>query len=138
MLYIVALQKTRECVNLAISVRGRKGKPMSDFAKDTNVPTNDCISRRLAIDAIRAMQTYKLFAGDNMLLVDQAEAQKKLMVLLPAEPQRKKGKWKHIGGDEWCCSQCGYIVTTDGSWEHPKDIGKLFCEHCGADMRGSE
>ena len=48
------------------------------------------------------------------------------------------GEWKHIGGDEWCCSLCGYIVTTDGSWEHPKDIGKLFCEHCGADMRGSE
>lgn len=26
---------------------------MSDFAKDTNVPTNDCISRQAAIDAIK-------------------------------------------------------------------------------------
>ena len=31
----------------------RKGEPMSDFAEDTNVPTNDCISRQSAIDAIR-------------------------------------------------------------------------------------
>lgn len=30
----------------------RKGEPMSDFAKDTNVPTNDCISRQAAIDAL--------------------------------------------------------------------------------------
>ena len=40
MLYIVAIQKTRECVNLAISVRGRKGKPMSDLIE----PTGGCIT----------------------------------------------------------------------------------------------
>ena len=27
-------------------------RPMSDFAKDTNVPTNDCISRQAAIDVV--------------------------------------------------------------------------------------
>jgi hypothetical protein len=31
----------------------RKGEPMSDFAKDANVPANDCISRQAAIDMCR-------------------------------------------------------------------------------------
>lgn len=42
---------------------------------------NDLISRQAAIDAIRAMQTYKLFAGDDLILVDQAGAQTELMML---------------------------------------------------------
>ena len=46
----------------------------------------DCISRQAAIDALRAMQTYKLFAGDDMLLIDQAGAQTELMLLPPAPP----------------------------------------------------
>ena len=46
---------------------------------------DDLISRQEAIDAIRAMQTYKLFAGDDMLLIDQAGAQTELMLLPPAQ-----------------------------------------------------
>ena len=42
---------------------------------------DDTISRQQAIDALRAMQTYKLFAGDDMLLIDQAGAQTELMLL---------------------------------------------------------
>lgn len=41
-------------------------------------------------------------------------------------------EWIHIGGDEWCCSECGNVISTEGSWEKP--TGK-FCEECGADMR---
>ena len=41
-------------------------------------------------------------------------------------------EWRHIGGDEWCCSECGNVISTEGSWEKP--TGK-FCEECGADMR---
>ena len=40
----------------------------------------------MAIEALRAMQTYKLFAGDDMLLIDQAGAQTELMMLPPAQP----------------------------------------------------
>lgn len=29
------------------------------------------------------------------------------------------GRWKHLGGDEWCCSACGFVITTEGSWEKP-------------------
>lgn len=40
-------------------------------------------------------------------------------------------KWVHLGGDEWCCSSCGNVIHTDGSWEKP---GKKYCEECGAKM----
>ena len=42
------------------------------------------------------------------------------------------GEWRHLGGDEWGCTECGHVITTEGSWEKPT---KKFCEECGADMR---
>ena len=48
----------------------------------------------------------------------------------------RHGKWKHLSGDEWICNQCGFVLSTEGSWEHPlTECEKYFCEHCGADMR---
>lgn len=55
-----------------------------------NVSDGDLISRKAAIDALRAMQTYKLFAGDDLLLIDQAGAQTELMMLPSAQPERKR------------------------------------------------
>lgn len=49
--------------------------------------------------------------------------------------ERPKGRWVHLGGDEWCCSNCGHVIFTEGSWEKPTT---KFCEECGADMRESE
>ena len=46
--------------------------------------------------------------------------------------ERKTGKWVHLGGDEWCCDKCGFVITTEGSWEHPHDIGAKYCQNCGA------
>ena len=40
-------------------------------------------------------------------------------------------KWVHLGGDEWCCSSCGNVIYTEGSWEKPE---KKYCEECGAKM----
>lgn len=54
------------------------------------------------------------------------------------QPERKKGEWEHINGDEWMCSECGNVIFTEGSWEHPLERGKYYCENCGADMRGAE
>jgi hypothetical protein len=48
---------------------------------------DDLISRAAAIDALRAMQTYKLFAGDDMLLIDREGAQTELMLLPSAQPE---------------------------------------------------
>ena len=43
------------------------------------------------------------------------------------------GRWVHLGGDEWCCSACGFVITTEGSWDKPT---KKYCEDCGAMMDG--
>lgn len=43
----------------------------------------------------------------------------------------RHGEWCHIDGDEWCCSYCGHIVSTEGSWEKP---AKKYCSECGAKM----
>ena len=43
------------------------------------------------------------------------------------------GRWVHLGGDEWCCSACGFVITTEGSWDKPT---KKYCEDCGAKMDG--
>ena len=48
---------------------------------------SDLIDRQQAIDALRKMQTYKLFSGDDMLLIDQAGAQTELMLLPSAQPE---------------------------------------------------
>lgn len=42
-------------------------------------------------------------------------------------------RWAHIGGDEWCCPVCGFVITTEGSWDKPD---KKYCENCGAKMDG--
>ena len=41
------------------------------------------------------------------------------------------GWWAHLGGDEWCCSACNFVITTEGSWDKPT---KKYCENCGAKM----
>lgn len=45
------------------------------------------------------------------------------------------GRWAHLGGDEWCCPVCGFVVTTEGSWDKP---AKKYCEDCGAKMDGGD
>ena len=45
------------------------------------------------------------------------------------------GRWEHLGGDEWCCTVCGFVITTEGSWDKPT---KKYCEDCGAKMDGGD
>lgn len=42
-------------------------------------------------------------------------------------------QWVHLGGDEWFCSACGFVISTEGSWEKPT---QKYCEDCGAKMEG--
>ena len=107
---------------------------------------NDLISRQQAIEAVRAMQTYKMFAGDDSLLVDQAGVQTELMMLPSIQPERKTGRWiptySDCGPDVWVvwkCSDCGYVRKK--GWKQTsagEEPDALFCEMCGADMRGGE
>ena len=99
---------------------------------------DDLISRQAALETIRTMQTYKLFAGDDMLLIDQAKAQTELMMLPSAEPERKPGRWipTASGKGRHECSRCHEYAPCyqDGS-EHLS----TFCVLCGAKMeRGEE
>lgn len=45
------------------------------------------------------------------------------------------GEWSHLGGDEWCCTNCGNVIHTEGSWERPE---QKYCEECGAKMNGGK
>jgi len=44
-------------------------------------------------------------------------------------------RWAHLGGDEWCCPVCGFVITTEGSWDKPT---KKYCEDCGAKIDGGD
>lgn len=68
----------------------------------------------------------------NILAIQAAELRARLAMYEDAGPMREKGEWKYIGGDEWCCSVCGYVASTEGRWEPMMDD---FCRGCGADMR---
>ena len=82
-----------------------------------NVPNDDLISRKAAIDALKR----------SRFLVDAME---KVNKLPPAQPERKKGKWADIVGDPLTliCDQCGYRVKRYNSTN--------FCPNCGNDKRG--
>ena len=45
----------------------------------------------------------------------------------------RHGKWAHLGEDEWCCTCCGFVTTTEGSWDKPTE---KYCPNCGAKMDG--
>lgn len=62
-----------------------------------------------------------------------------VLSLAPAADVRpeRNGEWVHLGGDEWCCSCCDYVISTDSSWEHPMSETRCndFCSKCGAKMK---
>ena len=87
---------------------------------------DDMISRQAATDALRKMQTYKLFSGDDMLLIDQAGAQTELMLLPPIQP--KRGRWILDRSGAYCCSKCMEPCATYVMMK-PRD---KFCKMCGS------
>lgn len=73
-----------------------------------------------------------LMVGDKRVSVD---AMKSFIKNRPAADVAPvvHGRWAHLGGDEWCCPVCGFVITTEGSWDKPT---KKYCEDCGAKMDG--
>lgn len=65
------------------------------------------------------------------------DAALKLVEIEPAADVQevKHAKWVHLGGDEWCCSCCGFGKHTEGYWEKPT---AKYCEKCGAEINGVE
>ena len=97
-----------------------------------------------ALEKIRKMQTYKLFSGDDMILVDKAEVQTELMMLPSVQPERKEH------GCEYCYEDSdGYILSIEKNGHAYIQNGKLalrangwwgecainFCPMCGREIR---
>ena len=72
----------------------------------------------------------RLMVGDKTITVD---ALKRFLLNRPAADVAPvvRTRWAHLGGDEWCCPVCGFVLTTEGSWDNPT---KKYCEDCGAKM----
>lgn len=69
----------------------------------------------------------------RLLHIEYAYAAEQLLDEIPAADVAPvvHGRWVHLGGDEWCCSACGFVISTEGSWEKPT---KKYCEDCGVKM----
>ena len=123
-LLVTHVFETNECkrLNLCSDCRTKMEKKM-----------DDTVSRQEATDALRKMQTYKMFEGDDVLLIDQAGAMTELMLLPPAEP--KRGNWEitNLGavGVFDSCSECKRVVKHKAPFYN-------YCPNCGADMRGDK
>lgn len=86
-----------------------------EFAKDKNVPSNDCVSRQAAIDCVCYDQEYTI------------ECLKKLP---SAQPEREKGTWIQNDNGTYSCSLCQSWIPEEQYYY------ARFCLYCGADMRG--
>ena len=62
-------------------------KLISDMILEAKESCDDAVSRKAMLEKIRSMQTYKLFSGDDMILIDKAEVQTELMMLPPTESE---------------------------------------------------
>lgn len=65
--------------------------------------------------------------------LNERTALKHLVADFPTENVAEvvQAEWAHLGGDEWCCTHCGEVIHTEGSWEKPR---RKYCEECGAKM----
>jgi hypothetical protein len=96
---------------------------------DVNAMQDDIIKLRRTLDITKCSNDYAVgwITGVNNMegLIDRQPR---------ADVEEvRHGEWKHLGGDEWCCTNCGEVVTTEGSWEKPT---KKYCNECGAKMDG--
>jgi hypothetical protein len=82
----------------------------------------ECIERKAALDAVHKWCDPCGAAVEAVLSVPAADAAPVV-----------HGRWAHLGGDEWCCPVCGFVITTESSWDKPT---KKYCEDCGAKMDG--
>lgn len=92
---------------------------------------DEYIKREAAVKSVLRMRRPENSVAQNrMLSIIQMD-----MLKLPASDVAPVvyGRWAHLGGDEWCCSVCGFVITTEGSWVKP---AKKYCEDCGAKMEG--
>lgn len=103
---------------------------------------DEYISRKAAIAYIRerseeCQKAFEEFGGESGIYADAYNDLAEDFHGIPAADVAPvvHGRWAHLGGDEWCCPVCGFVITTEGSWDKP---AKKYCEECGAKMDGGD
>lgn len=103
---------------------------------------DEFISRKAAIAYIREQsgewqKAFEELGGESGIYADAYNDLAEDFYSIPAADVAPvvHGRWAHLGGDEWCCSACGFVITTEGSWDK---LTKKYCEDCGAKMDGGE
>ena len=104
----------------------------------TNTPTEDCISRQAAINAIENTDV-EITAEEWDELANAIES------LPPAEPKRPHGEWIEYIDDRngrryGKCSSCNKSTLNAVDYDVLDGERYImdFCPNCGADMRGAE
>ena len=101
---------------------------------------DEYISRKAAIAYIReqseeCQKAFEELGGESGIYADAYNDLAEDFYSIPAADVAPvvHTRWAHLGGDEWCCPVCGFVITTEGSWDKPT---KKYCEDCGAKMDG--
>ena len=95
---------------------------------------DDLISRQAALEKVRTMQTYKLFMGDDMILVDKAEVQTELMMLPTVQPEVLAcGNGELVAKPEPQWIPVSERLPRDGSWNIFTDGKNISVERYKAD-----
>lgn len=93
-------------------------------------PEMEFILRRQAEEVIKKLNNSNCSPFDKQEALDNLRS-------IPATDVSPiiHGRWAHLGGDEFCCTHCGFVISTEGSWDIPM---KKYCEDCGAKMDGKQ
>ena len=92
----------------------------------TNTPTEDCISRQAAIDAVERA----LFKRVAKAFIES---------LPPVEPKRPRGKWVElVQPHQVDCTGCKFVGTYDTDFPCANCVRKTKDYYCGAEMGGDK
>lgn len=91
------------------------------------------------IDADAALKRFEEMHGNESELLNCYNADW-VVSFIETQPtadvqEVKHGRWAHLGNDEWCCTCCSFVITTEGSWDEPAE---KYCSNCGAKMDRGE
>ena len=100
------------------------------------------IERKSLQDEIRSLSVSitGILCGKGVLNEYMKQYRESVLRIVDEQPtadvqEVKRGRWAHLGADEWCCTCCGFVITTEGSREKPEE---KYCSNCGAKMDGGE
>ena len=132
----IALSNATECETCADEHR-QLAEWLKDYKRLLEQPTSDnCVSR----EKVSYMITGGKYANEDYeQFIDRLV--KELESLPPVTPTRKVGKWIYDKAiQNWRCSVCNKTPKTMGFCGTSDFMEKefTFCNHCGAEMRGSE